>query len=300
MRRTYLLVAVAAAAALVSAPTLSATAATPGRLSILIGRSVDGLCLGSSSTPLPDVLNLTQVAQALQARGLVAVTNVVLSRTPATGPDRCSQGRLYPSYTSLASLDRTYGWQVNSEGYSHVQATSPTFNAEYETCDSLEALTARGFSTARGEFAYPNGVATSAVQSVVNSCPYGFGRYYYSPHQGIQFATPHSVQATNGEAPTLSVDGPKLESVATLTRAMMPPAGAWAQVQIYSLIRAGSYRPAGSPGYSWDCRTGVPHTTSVAEIYCAQDFFAALDAARRAGVSGTTPLAQAKLWGRLP
>lgn len=73
------------------------------------------------------------------------------------------------------------------------------------------------------------------------------------------------MRATNGEVPALSVNGPKLTKVATLTRAMTPPTGAWAQVQVYHLIRSGSYRPVGSPYFSWDCRKGVTHVTSAAE-----------------------------------
>lgn len=81
----------------------------PGKLSVLVGRSPDGLCPGGGATPMPDVWSLTDLAKALQLRGMVAVTNVVLSRTPRTGPDACVKGRLYPSYTTLAMLHNTYG-----------------------------------------------------------------------------------------------------------------------------------------------------------------------------------------------
>ena len=79
-------VALAAIAVLVGVVLPATSQAAPaGFITILFGRTQFVSINGSSCQPLPNTVDLTQVASDMAARGLTGVGNVIVNRTQGTG-----------------------------------------------------------------------------------------------------------------------------------------------------------------------------------------------------------------------
>lgn len=305
-----------AAALLVSAP-LAATSARagtspePSYVTVMLGRGLAGLCFADSR-----VVTLDQLSAELAARHVPATALAVINYTGET--DRvCVAGRRYASWTDYRRLHDIQGWDVVSEGFNHqdfttVTASSPLVDRQAawdDTCGSLPVFRAHGFD-ATGMYAYAGGPRATYVQQAFVSKCFAWGRHYSSSGNNDRL----KMRAPWFQS-TLSVGGgrcndstlPCYSTPPTTKPYLLPgalatllhPAPAhWASVQIYNLVtgkRVGE-RPA---EYSWNCSEPDVnlHWTSRTELYCANDFFAALDQRSPTAVA-TTPLGVARAWGR--
>lgn len=283
-----------------------ATAASePAFLTLAFGRTQWQPYVGCR--PLAGGVTLDRVADELRRRGRVATGLVVVDRTLETERS-CEATVQYASWADMARLRDDYGWTFVSNGTSHrsLSGLDPA-EQEREACGSLEALQARGHDRAWGLFGHAaNKVDKGAQASTVARC-FAFGRRYGDAANRRRSIGPPWLQTT------FSVNGGRCEDrsrscatipvrrayedPATLARMMQPGPGEWRVVQAYRFVEGRR-----AEGYNaWDC-TGTDwrrHWTSRPELYCLEDFLAAVDRIP-ASVTVTDPATVAEAWGRLP
>jgi hypothetical protein len=283
-------------------------ASTPGYLTLSFGRmqwvTTDGSC-----NALPDTVDMSQVAQEFQQRGLIGTGSVIGSRT-AESAFTCWGGYTkHPSWATLQDLQNTYGWRFFSGGlrYRNMTLLSST-EQRNESCGSLPAFTNHGLVGAEGLFAYPNNKWTSTIQANVVSTCFDYGRTYSAGRND------RSKMVAPWFQRTISINGGKCNnsslpcySLTTTSRRYRAPlslaslvnvaSDQWVVIQGYRFV-VGSYA---SKNFSWDCTSAdwKNHWTSNAELYCWSDYLTVLDAIP-AGVVVTDPAMVAAAWGRSP
>lgn len=177
-----------------------------------------------------------------------------------------------------------------------------------DTCGSVAAFQQHGVD-ARGAYAYAGGPTSNYVQQAFVSHCFSWGRHYGSGTSTRTKLAPDWYESTRSVGggrcndPTLpcynSPPSNKPYYLPTkLVTLFNPKPGHWASVQVYNLVR-GSRIGEGPTQFNWDCSSpdANSHWTSRPELYCADDFFAALDQ-RSPTATATTPLGVARAWGR--
>ncbi len=293
------------------APRPEAAAAEPAYLTLLFGRTQWEQRDPACSAILPNSITLGQVAQELQRRGLTGVGIVIVNWTSSTSTRTCNGRLASATWNDLATLRDTYGWTMVSGGKSHADMTAMTTQQQRaETCGSLPAFTDHGHTGAAGLFAYGNNKYSGSIQANVVSTCFSYGRKYGSGVNARTKMTAPWFQSTvsyNGGAcndlsracSDTGTHGGYRYALPGVVRALMQPApGQWSAVQFYRFVTGSRNDPA-DPTYAWNCTGSDPrlHWTTRAEIYCWEDYKAALDAIP-AGVTVTDPLTVARAWGR--
>ena len=256
---------------IVSQP-LPVNAAEPAYLTLVVGRSQWVATVGC--TPMPNTIDLGQVATELAGRGLTATGLVVTTPTQQSTRYCHSDIGVYASWNDLAMLRDTYGWTFDSTGARHKNMLTLTPAQQLaESCGSLTPLRDHGHDRSGALFGYPNNVYDATMQANVVSTCFDFGRRYGYPSN-----TRQGVLSDGGLQWTLSVNGNMpghYTSRETLAQVMNPAPGEWSVVQVYRFV-TGARSGAGS---SWDCTSAnsAEHWTSRAELYCWDDFLWALD-----------------------
>lgn len=280
---------------------------TPGYVTLLFGRAL-WVQTDLDCQPKPGTVDLQGVADALQARGLSASGNVVVSRTNESTRRCWSKYTLHPSWQDLARLRDDYGWSFVSGGAKYRNITTLSPQEQFaESCGSLDAFLAHGHTRASGLFAYPNNKTTTQIQTDVVSNCFSFGRTYgsgvtQSPPQAPYFQSTHSVnggKCHDASLPcyTMAVrNDRRYTSPETLISKAAVNPGQWATLQWYRMV-TGTVQDGSN--FQWDCRSSDwrQHWTSDPETYCFEDFLAVVDALP-SDVVVTDPLTVAQAWGR--
>ncbi len=262
----------------------------PALLTILFGRAQwahTAACAG----PLANAVTLEEVARELQSRQLRGTGAVVIDRTTeAPAPRFCEFGVDYANWDDLARLRNDFGWSFVSGGRTHDDVRRASARRKHdEICGSRSDLEARGHDRAWGFYAYGNNTYSNELQRQVVSRCFAFGRKYgRSPNR--------APGDDDGFAPTRSINGGKnrYDSPASVARALNAKPGEWRVVQFYRFVRGA--RPRGA--VTWDCTASdaADHWTSRDEMYCWDDFVAALERLS-ARVAVVDPAAVAEAWG---
>jgi hypothetical protein len=281
-------------------------AAGPSFVTILFGRAQ--FATAASCNPVktaPDVKTLADAAKLFQAKGWKGTPNVVID---FANTGRCAGRKDYASWTQLSSLLSTpFGWQSisGSQSYPFNMASLTASQVQSESCATLPALTAKGFSRAWGLFAYPGGDYTynksgvagsgNAQADIVHNC-FAYGRIYGNgSNERARLVAPWLIQALSpvggtaaGSAGTYQVPSVVAQKVATRVKP-----DSWFVIQYYR-FRSGAV--AGDHNCLGPEST---HFTKFNEEYCWEDFQVVL-AAIPAGAVVTDPATVACAWGRLP
>jgi IPT/TIG domain len=291
------------------------TAADPGFLTIMFGRS-NWVAANRKCVAVPGAPTLLQVGQAMAAMGLTG-TGAVVTDTIGPSTEGCgtfSHSNQYPTWSDLDAL-QALGWSFvsASETYKPKMTTISYANQVAESCGSLtdpaSGLFAHGFSDAWGMFAYPDDEFTTAIQqNPVSNC-FAFGRTYQTGRNIETGMAAPWLQRTN------SVSGGRCDDVTlpchtmretgchgcspyytspTTLEALVNTAGdEWTSLQFYRFLVG-----AGTDGtLSWDCTSPnwQDHWTSQGEAYCYNDFLAVM-AAIPANVHTVGPATVATAW----
>jgi hypothetical protein len=281
---------------------------TPGYLTLSFGRmqwvTTDKYC-----NALPNTVEMSQVVQEFQNRGLIGTGSVVGSRT-AESTFTCWSGYTkHPSWEALQNLQNADGWHFFSGGlkYRNMTLLSPSEQWN-ESCGSLLAFTDHGLVGAEGLFAYPNNKWTSTIQSdVVSTCfdygrTYAGGRNYRDKTVAPWFQRTVSVnggKCNNSSLPCYNLTSTprRYRSPSSLAALANVGTDQWVVIQTYRFVVGSS----SGKNFSWDCTSPDwrNHWSNNAELYCWSDYLTVLDAIPP-GVVVTDPATVAAAWGRSP
>jgi hypothetical protein len=258
---------------------------------------------------MANTVTLGKVAADMATRGLTGTGNVVMDRASETSTPACMTYGLMATWSQIAGLRDTRGWDFVSAGASYRDMTSLTEQQQIdESCGSLADLEAHGHTRGWGLFAYPNNKKAFAIQSSVVSNCFAYGRAYdYRFNQIGSMVSPWFQRTTsvNGGAcnatdlwcSSLANTGARYiyRSRESLAALMQPGPGEWSVVQMYRFVTGA----ATTPSFRWDCTSPDPnlHWVSNSELYCYQDFLWALDQIP-GDVVVTDPATVAEAWGR--
>jgi plastocyanin len=281
-------------------------------LTLLFGRTqwvTTARCVRMANT-----VSLNEIADEFRRRGLIGTGAVILDRTKDTSQYCYAGFSTYPTWTELATLRDSYGWQFVSAGkrYTDVTKLSPADQQDV-ICGSLPAFAAHGFTRAWGLFAYPNNKRDQTVQANVTSKCFSYGRTYSGGTNcrtctaSPWFQRTNSVNGgacNNSALPCYSYKpsngSPHHYTTPQRLAAMMNvPTGSWTVIQMYRFVTGA--RSTSSGGFSWDCTStdSNSHWTSQGELYCWTDYLYALDSIPTT-VRVTDPATVAEMWSRRP
>jgi hypothetical protein len=268
-------------------PTAPPPSPQPGYLTVLFGRSMIGSATAGCALR-PGAVSLFTIADLLAARGIAATSNATVSQVGA-----CGGTIRYATWDELATLRDTYGWTLTSRGMTTRDlATLPPADQQSETCGSVQAFAAHGFTRAWGLFSYQGDTLVPSLQaSLVDGC-FSYGRDYEPQSNSYPIASPYvsyvyDVIGGRCHDPKLACYRMAVKN----TRWYMPPAllaayanagvdgtGRWTILQFYRLVQ-GSSGTTTSTSPAWDCRSADPtdHWTSQPELYCLNDMLWVLD-----------------------
>ena len=281
----------------------AAQAATaPGYITLLVGRGMYGKMTGGRLDP--QVLTIDQVAPTLQSLGLWAAGNVIVTRT-AEATRTVVSGNAYASWADWRRLASTHGWSVIDAGTYALGSDPATIRTQ--TCGTLRSFYDHGFTDAWGMYAYRSGRYNATAAPIINSC-FAYARVYGgSLNTGPDIPAPYSIRAESLDGGNCNLAGQPCSSIfkrnydspAMVTGRLSPGANQWGLVQFYHLV-TGS-RPRNGTAPAWDCtsRDWRYHWSTLAEYYCANDFFNAVQAAKanwNGNVSAATPARVAQAW----
>jgi hypothetical protein len=292
----------------------AAAAHRSGYVTILFGRTqfttVDRDC-----EPVPDAVDLDEVASDLAARDLTAVGTIVVNRTNGSGFSCWGRYALEPDWTWIQAR-YVEGWGFVSAGAEYKDMTTLSLPASRrESCGSLGAFTSHGIDGADGLFAYPNNRYTTSLQERPVSRCFMYGRRYDTiDHPNVRsrmaapwFARTYSVNGGMCNDPALpcyTVTGTpentpsyRYASPEALALAMHTRPRTWFVAQFYRFVRGVRV----GTGLSWDCTSPDwhQHYTSRQGLYCYDDFLAVMDGLQEATTSGVTvtdPSTVASAW----
>ena len=279
-------------------------ATAPGYVTLLVGRGMYGKMTGGKLDP--QVLTIDQVAPTLQSMGLWAAGNVIVTRTAQTTRTVLG-GNAYAAWADWQRLASTYGWQVIDAGTYALGSDPDTIRSQ--TCGTLRSFYSHGFGDAWGMYAYPSGRYNATAAPIINSC-FAYARIYGSRlNTGPAIPPPYSIWAESLDGGNCNLAGQPCSSIfkrnydspAIVTARLSPGANQWGLVQFYHLVTG--FRPRNGTAPAWDCRSTDwrYHWSTLAEYYCADDFFTAVRAAKTswgANVGAATPAQVALAWGR--
>ncbi|MEY2424842.1 MAG: hypothetical protein QOI61_414 [Actinomycetota bacterium] len=307
------------AAVLAAAQPAPAGAAANRYISIVIsktaGQEADANCVA-----YPNTVPTMTTAAGLKQRGIATVTaSLVIAQADAADRGECTVQKAYDGtpggitksegWATAAKLRDIYGWKFVSHSKSYADMTTLSDEElRAESCRTVDTFKTHNHNFAAGMFNYPNNRFDAESDAVVASC-FAFTRGY----NRTSINTESSTDPTPHRANTRSVNGGRCNNpdracfdsgrVVGNTRYVMPAnaaailrpqAGQWGIAQWYRFVTASR---APGHGAAWDCRSTNPrdHWTSDAELYCLNDFFAAVGARDRSAVV-THPAAMAALW----
>lgn len=276
----------------------------PSYLTIMIGRAEWTAAKGCK--PLEGAVPLDRVADVLRQRDLTATAGVVPSLVGDVERTCDSGFALRSSWADMARLRDQYAWTFVPRSTGDLASMSDERRMA-ETCGSAAALDARGHTGAWGLFAYANNAKDDTVQEQLVATCFAFGRSYGSGvTQRASLGPPwwQSTRSVNGGrcaddslpcATAKTSKDTKYEGPELLAGFMKAAPNTWRTVQLYRFVEGRS--PPGDQ--SWDC-TGPDwrtHWTSRAELYCFNDFVAALDSVDP-GTTVVDPATVALAWDR--
>ncbi len=311
LARTFrLLLGMAVLATAVIAPR-TATAAGPAYVTIQFGRSIEGSYTTPGCVAVPGILRLDQAVADLHSLGLMAVGTVNIDRASTVSED-CTNRDIYANWSDLHNLNASYGFGVVSEGLNHHDIVTETPSEQAaESCGSLPDFSNEGFTRAWSEFAYPDDMYTTAIQSDIVSTCYAYGRQYsYTPtiNRRAAMAAPWFEQADNVLGGECNVRTQPCYTLGTTKGRHYTNPNGWANVlkhetgdqwddlQFYQLVSGSSGM---SSAFSWDCTSSnwQLHWTSHNEMYCLNDFMKIVGSIQP-GVLDVDPATVATAWGR--
>jgi hypothetical protein len=277
------------------------TAAGPGYVSVLFGRSQNGV-VDSNCQQLPGSVTIPTALAEFKRRGWIGTGVVVVSSTtPST--DTCTQGTVYPSWATMRGWRDQYGFEVVSEGnYIDVKTQTPQ-QVKAQSCDLLPTFVQQGFSRAWGMWAYPANISTPAIQTQIIDTCFAYGRKYVSRVNKLPIPAPYfqdtqQIRGGNCNLPNLPCSsiyhwGNPYEDPAQISAEVQVHGGQWMAIQVYRLV-------AGA-GAAWDCTSADwrAHWTTQHETYCWNDLLAALQT-MPAGTVVTDPATVAQGNGQVP
>ena len=211
--------------------------------------------------------------------------------TPNTGsyPANSFGGNIYPSFALLSCLRNAYGSEVGMDYgavYPNSLAGETATQLMQNTCDTEQAFINHGFYRSWGAFAYANGQASSAAESVIASC-FGFGRAYGSGINNLSTLVnaPYTLHTLSPNGGSCSQNGLACSSVfrrtyvmpGTITKALVQGTRVWSSIQFYHLVNGS--RQTGN--VTWDCTNpnSAYHWTSRGEFYCESELKLAISSA---------------------
>jgi hypothetical protein len=287
----------------------------PGYITIQFGRTMWQQAVHCD--PAVQAPTLGDVADALEARGLVATGGIVLDRTPDTGLYCWHGWALHAGYDRILAL-QARGWSFVSQSQTYRQMPTLTYDEQVaESCGTIPTLEAHGVVHPDAMFAYPANKSTDAIQAdPVNGC-FAYGRRYASNALNVrsQMSAPwfqrtqsvagglcnlsslpcYTKAGTTPTQPTSRYTNPM-----AIVKKMAVAPDTWYAVQFYRFVSGTWQYPK---NHGWDC-TGSDwrtHWTSNGELYCWEDFLQIADAAQAAVANGAVdagPYDVAVAWGR--
>ena len=265
--------------------TIEAPANTGGQLTILYSRSQWGVPDRNCSQEGPSGvhplgINLLELADLMQERGLTATSSAVYVRHLPTEPKCVNIATYTAPWSVLAELRDDYGWSLASHGVKRIKPQGLTEQELYdETCGSLPRLASRGHTEV--DLFLPKSANTpQELIDVVNTC-FTYQRQYSSSSANDGSPGVVSVVSINGGHCT----APGCDVSVFPDRAYKTPqrfielvdvaAGDWSILQGYRFVTGSD--PA--PFSAWNCE-GPPeeHWTNEGELYCLDDWLSILDA----------------------
>lgn len=289
------------------------TASSPGYLTLIFGRSIWTTSAGC--VPIAGQPTLAMIAQALNtAQPSTPRTGVgaIVTNWPGVTTEQCFDKNVYASWADLAALRDQYGWTMVSASETYANMTSLTVaQQQAQSCGSLtnpNGLYAHGYNDAWGMFAYPgNNVSTTIQTSVVDQC-FAYGRTYNGGRNVKSQMLPNWLQQTNSihggtcNAPpcpmTVINQAGKLiyyRPPISLVNLMNVAGDEWVAIQVYKLVTGSS-----GGAVAWNCDgPWQTHWTSLGEMYCYDDFMAAVDSIP-ANVLTVDPATVAQMWNSNP
>jgi DNA-binding beta-propeller fold protein YncE len=314
----------------------TATAANPGRLTILFGRSQwEANNKNCAAVPAANTVTLAQVASDLSAMTPARTATTAIVDTYATQAQNnpgnpCTGGDVYASWDQLKSLRDTNGWSAVSATKSYkvpfASAAPGAVDYNAEICGSLTAtngLNANGFTNAWGMLAYPNNDfgttdANATIQTTYTNQCFAFGRTYQRTRNVQSRMGAPYYQATNSVLGGTCNDAANAcasivvlnqqnktqfyKSPQAIANLMNVAGDEWVVVQFYKFVTgSGSILDKNGNPMRWDC-TGAnwqDHYTFEPETYCYTDFLTAVQSIP-ANVVTTDPASVATAWGIAP
>ena len=251
--------------------------------------------LAGTCTPAPNTVSLFSVAASLKATGLRATVAITPSRIADAPSHTCFGSGFWRSnilnWSDMASLRDVDGWTFVPRGLTGRTLTTGTSQTvlKEEVCGALKPFYDHGHMRAWGLFAWPRSQVTSMLQSTYAAPCYAYGRFYVGGYNRLPIAYPYfaNVASVNGGRcadTTLAchymhvLNNRSYVQPSRLIYLLKQPAlgGGWTLIQWYKLVQ-GQF---GTPGQSvaWNCTSADPrdHWTSYAELYCYNDFLAAI------------------------
>jgi hypothetical protein len=179
------------------------------------------------------------------------------------------------------------------------------------SCGTLPTFQSHGFTRAWGLFSYPGNYYNTTVQTNIVQHRFAYGRRYLSPINSMPVPAPY-FQNTYSVVDGLCNDSSlpcytlkprtsgRYRAPSILAGRMHPGANQWSVVQMYKLVDGARANPGDGTAF-WDCTSPDwrAHYTSIAELYCWNDFLGALDQ-RSPDAVIIDPASVAEAYGRNP
>jgi hypothetical protein len=294
---------------LVAAVCWPGVANADGYLTLMFGRGQLSEMRGSPCTPTPGAVSLWTVANALQARGLVATLPMTADQIATPPAHICHGDSEYANWDDLAKFRDVYHWTAVPRGRTDrnlTQITDPVVLKD-ETCGVLQTFYQHGQKRAWGLFAWPNNRFTASLEAQYVAPCYAYGRTYNGGVNTLPVTAPYywaNTISVNGgrcvnpdlachtiSAPRQYVLPATLES--DISRATT---GKWVLMQWYKLV-SGSYH---DQWISWDCTSTNPanHWSNNPEDYCYNDFLNVINSISKT-LTVTDPASVAQATGRI-
>jgi len=317
VRSCGLFVLCLAAVASVGAPTGASGATAPAYVTPLIAHTA--WTATENCQPVTGVVGLPGVLSGHAGRGFTVTGTLVTSWIKSTARNCIENLALspfpkpiqLPSWADLAGLRTTYpSFDLTSASVDYKELTTlTTTQQKAEACNSEATIVSHGVTAPLPLFAYPNNKFTTTMNSMIRSqCHYVLGRRYSGAAN-----TPSTV--TSGFLNVFSINGghctdttlpcfglstrfPYTASLA-LAKLFHPAAGTWVVPQFYRLVTG----TKSSGRLQWNCLGAASsHYTfdtggDSTELYCANDYYAALANQPSYVVKNLNIRQVEKLWG---
>ena len=294
--------------------TATAAESDPGYITLLFARAQ--MRATDGCVPVAGSVSLFDIAEALSLRGVVGSAAVVTDRTNESSERCIADIGTQASWDQLATLRDAYSWTMVSAGRAHADMTQLTPAGQHgESCGSLQALASHGHDRAWGLFGYANNRHNTQMQENVVSTCFAYGRTYSSDgtprnqRSGLSYPWFQSTLSINGgecndvTLPCFEIAGVprRYLSPEQLGTFMAVGPDEWIVVQSYRFVQGTNLDATSTNRFDCSSPDWRQHWTSRPELYCFDDYLAALDdAIGRVGqaVVTTDPASVSEAWGQ--